>query len=344
MNKLKELISPKFNPKVKSFIISDGESKMLLARQFIQLTIQELHHLHTQFLIHILSTQQDNQEESNSVTVFTKHNNIYQFLPYQSDASCKLYFILITEQNFNIIESRDILKTIYTFISSIVVKDNNINNKPTKQIIHDHAYDIILAVDDIVNPILGSEKLSQAKINEYLQMFSSEEDYFNKQKEEKINKAHDELVKGMEEIEKQKYYKVYRPNAVSNEDVDREQRECEEKQKIMDELEEQRERFRRMINFTQGMSLRRHLPGQMRQNNMQEFLNTCETLVQTMMIRELQRVQTIAQEDDGYDEDDTGNFTSQASLIVTPLHVFYTGNSGPNRNIRINYYTSGEDN
>ena len=54
MKKIQLVLSPKFNPKIKTFFISNGENKIILARQFIPMTREELETYHTAFLVGLL--------------------------------------------------------------------------------------------------------------------------------------------------------------------------------------------------------------------------------------------------------------------------------------------------
>ena len=60
MKKIQLAISPKFNPKIKTFFISNGENKIILARQFISMTRQELETYHTGFLVNLLKKMTKN--------------------------------------------------------------------------------------------------------------------------------------------------------------------------------------------------------------------------------------------------------------------------------------------
>jgi hypothetical protein len=172
MKKIQLAISPKFNPKIKTFFISNGENKIILARQFISMTRQELETYHTGFLVNLLKKMTKNINIKTSFNLFDKSYGIYYSYKLKSS---KIYFVLISEMSFNPLELNNCLKTITTFITSIIT--NNLNRKGNEgkneiDIIKDNAYDIIFAIDDIINPILGNEGISQSKILENIKMKS----------------------------------------------------------------------------------------------------------------------------------------------------------------------------
>lgn len=303
------IISPTFNPKIKSFIISDGESKIILARQFMSISKQQLQSMHTQFLVEIFTkSKQSNKSES---TIFIKDNNRYLYTPFNDN----IYLILITEAQFNIIESREILKSIKVFINGLTVQDQSQNSKA---IIKAKALDIILAIDDIVNPILGNEGISQAKIKEYLKMYSIEQSNYEREKQSKIQKAHDDLVKGMEEIERQKYNNNYRSNSVTNEDIEKRNEEAENEQRIINAINEHREKFNRFLSNSMGLHLRR----QMRQRNddMHGLINSCETIMENMILRRMQMIQNLANHIDNFEDEIDDNIANREG---NPIRIYY---------------------
>lgn len=316
MKKINLVISPKFNSKIKSLLISDGTSKIILARQFISMTKIELQSYHSRFILHLSSINQNS-----SITSFKVNNSYYLYRPFSSNENEKMFFVLITDINYNPFEAEEILKTIFVFVTSLITSQNS--NEDAKSIIKRNAFDIILAIDDVVNPILGSERVSQSKLKQNLKMESMEAKYILAKQSEKIEKAHQELVKGMEEIERLKSKNQYISNAVSNEDVDREKQELLESQQIINEIVEEKERINRMINIHSGLSLNRHILGRMAsatsedRERMTNFVNVCENIVQTMMLREIERMD----DDDDDDQDEIGTTVQ----FVVPVQIFYSG-------------------
>ena len=127
----------------------------------------------------------------------------------------------------------------------------------------------------------------------------------------------------MEEIERLKSKNQYISNAVSNEDVDREKQELLESQQIINEIVEEKERINRMINIHSGLSLNRHILGRMAsatsedRERMSNFVNVCENIVKTMMLREIERMD----DDDDDDQDEIGTTVQ----FVVPVQIFYSG-------------------
>jgi hypothetical protein len=244
MKKIQLVLSPKFNPKIKTFFISNGENKIILARQFIPMTREELETYHTAFLVGLLKKKTKKINIKTSFNLFDKSYGIYY--PYKLSNS-KIYFVLISEINFNPIELSKSLKTITTFITSIITNNINVKGNEGKNeidIIKDNAFDIIFAVDDIINPILGNEGISQSKIIQNLKMKSTEEEYALKLKNEKIEEAHKKLIKGMEEIERLKYENKYIQNGITNETL-KEREEMLESERLIKEYTEKQKKRRR---------------------------------------------------------------------------------------------------
>lgn len=312
MKKINTIISPKYTSKIKSFLISDGISKIILARQFIPISKIELMSLHSRLILHLTST-------SSSLTSFTSNHSYYLYRPFSIDEQSKLYFVLITDINFNPIEANEIIKPIYLYVTSLITSQNG----NAISVIKKNAYDIILSIDDVINPFFGSERTSQSKLIQNLKMVSNEAEYERAKKEEKIQKAHDNLVKGMEEIERLKYQNRYIPNAISSEDINPEAEDLKESQKIVEEIEEEKEKRERILNISSGLNLHRHFLGRLHsisdedRERMSSFVNACENIVQTMMLREIHRMENGGDEDD----DEEGATTLQ---FIVPVGVFYT--------------------
>ena len=197
MKKFNASISPEFNRKIKVFLISDGMSKIILSRAYTSLTFQSINAFHSKFILH-LNTLSKNQDH---ITSFISDNKYYfLYNPYSIENNKKLYFILISEISFNPLELNSILKNIISFISSLLTPFQTQKDFNSIDIIKLNAYDIILALDDMINPILGNEKLSFAQINQSLKMKSRDAEIFNEENKKKIDKAHSKFIKGMEEI------------------------------------------------------------------------------------------------------------------------------------------------
>ena len=321
MKKIQLAISPKFNPKIKTFFISNGENKIILARQFISMTRQELETYHTGFLVNLLKKMTKNINIKTSFNLFDKSYGIYYSYKLKSS---KIYFVLISEISFNPLELNNCLKTITTFITSLITNNINVKGNEGKNeidIIKDNAFDIIFAVDDIINPILGNEGISQSKIIQNLKMKSTEEEYALKLKNEKIEEAHKKLIKGMEEIERLKYENKYIQNGITNETL-KEREEMLESERLIKEYTEnqkkEEERRRNIIrNRNRGLKFNNrsvrtfmHFTQEDREE-MNNFVNVCENLISNLMIRELRKIEN------GEDSDDDNNI-GQIQFLVLP--------------------------
>ena len=321
MKKIQLVLSPKFNPKIKTFFISNGENKIILARQFIPLTREELETYHTAFLVGLLKKKTKKINIKTSFNLFDKSYGIYY--PYKLSNS-KIYFVLISEINFNPIELSKSLKTITTFITSIITNNINVKGNEGKNeidIIKDNAFDIIFAVDDIINPILGNEGISQSKIIQNLKMKSTEEEYALKLKNEKIEEAHKKLIKGMEEIERLKYENKYIQNGITNETLKEREEMLESERLIKEYTEKQKkeeERRRNIIrNRNRSLKFNNHSVRtfmhftQEDREEMSNFVNVCENLISNLMIRELKKLEN------GEDSDEDNN-VGQIQFLVLP--------------------------
>ena len=321
MKKIQLVLSPKFNPKIKTFFISNGENKIILARQFIPMTREELETYHTAFLVGLLKKKTKKINIKTSFNLFDKSYGIYY--PYKLSNS-KIYFVLISEINFNPIELSKSLKTITTFITSIITNNINVKGNEGKNeidIIKDNAFDIIFAVDDIINPILGNEGISQSKIIQNLKMKSTEEEYALKLKNEKIEEAHKKLIKGMEEIERLKYENKYIQNGITNETL-KEREEMLESERLIkeytDNQKKEEERRRNIIrNRNRSLKFNNHSVRtfmhftQEDREEMSNFVNVCENLISNLMIRELKKLEN------GEDSDEDNN-VGQIQFLVLP--------------------------
>ena len=321
MKKIQLVLSPKFNPKIKTFFISNGDNKIILARQFIPMTREELETYHTAFLVGLLKKKTKNLNLKTSFNLFDKSYGIYY--PYKLSNS-KIYFVLISEINFNPIELSKSLKTITTFITSLITNNINVKGNEGKNeidIIKDNAFDIIFAIDDIINPILGNEGISQSKIIQNLKMKSTEEEYALKLKNEKIEEAHKKLIKGMEEIERLKYENKYIQNGITNETL-KEREEMLESERLIkeytDNQKKEEERRRNIIrNRNRGLKFNNHSVRtfmhftQEDREEMSNFVNVCENLISNLMIRELRKIEN------GEDSDEDNNF-GQIQFLVLP--------------------------
>ena len=339
MKKFNASISPEFNRKIKVFIISDGINKIILSRAFTSLTFQTINAFHSKFLVHLNSLSKD----FDHITSFNSENKFYfLYNPFSIENNKNIYFILISEISFNPLELNSILKNIISFISSLITPFQNQKDFNSIEIIKKNAYEIFLALDDIINPILGNEKLTFAQINQSLKMKSRNAEIFNEENKKKLDKAHNKFIKGMEEIERLKYENKFVNKGISNDDFEKEQKKIQEEKEINDLIEEQKKkekeffnklnnnnnnnrnnnRNNRNNNNNRGMNLPRHVLrngfeffNEEDRINMNNFINNCENLVQNMFLNQLRNID---------DEDDLINALDRMGniqIVMIPQRI-----------------------
>lgn len=339
MKTVSELLNVNFKLKIKSFFISDGKSKILIARQYIEMTHMQLVALNSLF-IRMLSSKfplSSNSFKSKTdrfisyrLNNFNDNGNSNEKTPVKTRDS--FYFVLVTSVEYNIIEAELLLKSITRFILETINYKHEIHQKSFIELIKVNAFNIILGLDDMINPLLGNERLSMSKIASNLKMESIEEKVFIVERNKKIDRARDDLIKGMEDIDRLKYANRYKQNGISNEDIENSEREADlrESQKIIDEIA--RERIREQINQRQsiieGLNLQRHflnrLSGMRYQDRESDYLvNSCENIIQQMMIKEMKRMHYQGDTDNDYQHGAMG-FFSGPKLIITPLQFYYS--------------------
>lgn len=101
----------------------------------------------------------------------------------------------------------------------------------------------------------------------------------------------------------------------------KEKKEILESEKIMEHIAEENEEKERIHNINYGLSLGNHflrrlgsISREERDNRMNDFVNACENIVQTIMLRKIQRM------DIGDDEDEEFG----AVQFIVPVGVFST--------------------
>lgn len=175
---------------------------------------------------------------------------------YQS-LNSEIYIVIMTSSGFNHIEALEILKIIkrmVTDISKIGGIDNSIEIIDKMKF---HAFDIMHAVDDIINPYNGKNEDNIMKLKQNGLMESQNEKDHNLILREKEDKARENIVRGIEEIERLKGTGEYKDNSVSCRDMEAEEqsegiiskamgiqskliRGLNLKQRLLDRLEENR--------------------------------------------------------------------------------------------------------
>ena len=315
MKKFNASISPEFNRKIKVFIISDGINKIILSRSYTSLTFQSINKYHSQFLLHLHSLSEGEEH----ITSFISDEKYFLYAPYSIENGKKLFFILISEASFNPLELSSILKNIISFISSLITPFQTQKDFNSIDVLKANAYDVVLALDDMINPILGNEKLSFAQINQSLKMKSRNAEIFNEENQKKIQQAHHKFIKGMEEIERLKYENKFVNKAISNEQFEQEQKRIQDEKEINEIIEQQKKKEKEFLrnlnnnkrnrnrnnnnnnnnnnNRNRGMNLPRHVLrngfeffNEEDRINMNNFINSCENLVQNMFLNQLRSI------------------------------------------------------
>ena len=229
-----------------SVMITTNKSKIILARQFTRITKRDLTHLSSMFVRNLDSNKnKENNLEKNFFDVVEEELDcrfIFQTLKIKN-----LFLVLVTKSTFNIFTGLELLKMVHRIVNEIcnlkdvggwnmnemlndvevdneknIQNNSNFENSIFEDIIKsikEKAVDLILAIDDIINPIQGKEEsnLSNVKLN--LKMDSNNEKVFSIIQKQKEDKARDNIIKGIEEIERMKRENKYVNNAVSSEQI-----------------------------------------------------------------------------------------------------------------------------
>lgn len=229
--KFEDDILVKFDNKIISVFATTNKSKVILARQFSMMTKREI--LEHSSLFSRYLEKEGSYEKNNfdvSISEYEKSDKIisgYRY-NYQTLYSKTIYLVLVTVNSFNYFQSLEILKIIHRCIydlcnlSSINEYLKNESEIETRIIneIKMNAYDIILAIDDVVNPINGKDENNFSRVKLNLKMESIEEKEFTILQKEKESKQRENIVRGIEEIERLKRENKYIENSVSSEEVE----------------------------------------------------------------------------------------------------------------------------
>jgi hypothetical protein len=199
--------------KVKSFVILSG-IKISFARQFIEISKKKLFEKITIFT----------RVFDSKINTIDLDDTRYIYLNLKEE----IYLVLICEKNYNIFTGLDLLKQIYRAVMNI--------NPDLEKSKH---FDLVLAIDDII------EGETVASALEGLKMYSSDELTYKQQAKEKEDIARDNMIKGIEEIERLKYNNMYIDNSVSEEKIrenaEMERRGMDLKQLLIEKLIENEE-------------------------------------------------------------------------------------------------------
>jgi hypothetical protein len=174
------------------------EGKTLIARQFVEMGKKELFEHISYFNRYFNENKSKNNFEMNS----------NRFI-YMQMYNC--YLILICHTDFNFLEGLEILKQIYKIIADICEKDSAEFHIKVKK----NACDIILALDDIITLFYNRD--GSKCTSESIKMYSFAEKEYNEKKHEKEEKAKENIIKGIEEINRLKRENKYVNTSVSSE-------------------------------------------------------------------------------------------------------------------------------
>lgn len=183
-----------------SVFVCDHKYKMIFARQFKSMTKVELF----EYLSYFSRGFEMNKDNK---TNFESNGVRYIFLPLG-----EFYLVLVARLEYNIFEGYDILKLLYRIFSEICKEGISSSN------IKKYSYEIVLGVDDLISQF-GREEININQIKNNIRMDSSAEKEHNEVQKDKESKARDNIVKGIEEIEKLKRENKYVDTSISSEQV-----------------------------------------------------------------------------------------------------------------------------
>ena len=185
--------------KVKSVFICNSGMKILTARQYIEISKKDLFNEISYFIRFF----NENKDRNN----FEINNTRYVYIPIYD-----LYIILMCHISFNFFEALEIIKKIYKIILEICHDRNKFEID-----FKNNLYDIILAIDDIVSLFFNRDGSNTTK--ESINMFSLNEKEYTEEQRLKEEKARNNIIKSLDEINKLKKENKYLNNSVSSESL-----------------------------------------------------------------------------------------------------------------------------
>lgn len=184
-----------------SIAVCNKSSKIIFARQFTPMTRKELEE-------YIVLFSRTISQEKEVTTVETDKN---RFIYYHSES---LYLVVITTKDSNVIEDMEVLK-----LANRVIIDLCGVGKLQESAIIDHAFDIALALDDMVS--FGTfEGVNMMQIKNLLLMDSAEEKEFKKIQQQREKHAREQLHIQMKEIENQRRNNTLFTDSVGSDRMD----------------------------------------------------------------------------------------------------------------------------
>lgn len=183
-----------------SIAVCNSTSKIIFARQFVEMTRKELE----EYIVLFSRTVAQDKE----VTSIETDKN--RFLYYYSD---QLYLVVITTKDSNVIEDMEVLKLANRLFIDICGVGKLLDTA-----IIEHAFELALSLDDMIS--FGSfENTNMLQIKSLLQMDSAEEKEFRKIQQQREKHAKEQLDIQMKQIEAKKRNKQYFNDAIGSDTI-----------------------------------------------------------------------------------------------------------------------------
>jgi hypothetical protein len=168
---------------VLSATVCDKKGKIIVARQFVDVSKLKMEEYISTFPKLIESESQCTHVETDSVR--------YVYLPIED-----LYLVLITNKNSNIIEDTEILRQLQKILLKICSKE--VSSKQVSK----HAFDLILSFDDLITLNGYRDSVTMTQLDAYLDMDSTDEKMHKKMRMIREKEAKEIAKKQQKEIEK----------------------------------------------------------------------------------------------------------------------------------------------
>jgi hypothetical protein len=195
-----------------SLLICKEDNKIILARQFVSMTKQTL----LEYSGHFYKNFQYHKDKN----CFDLDGKRFSYFKIET-----IFLILISNSNFNIFETFEILKLIKRSLFDICKE--GINEETIKQ----NYINIIMSVDDIVTSYSRQEH-NYSNLIQARTMESFNERDFNRELKAKEELALSNIYKGIEEIEALKRNNLYITNSVSKESLEKDLLKQEQEEEI----------------------------------------------------------------------------------------------------------------
>ncbi|CDW88783.1 coatomer subunit delta [Stylonychia lemnae] len=175
--------------------ICNKNGKILVARQFIPITRLKLEEYMANFPKLIESGKQCTHIETESIR--------YVYLPME-----KLFLVLITNKNSNIIEDLEVIRLLHQVV--IQQCQQGLDDK----VVMKKAFDLILTFDDVIS-CGHRESVTMPQLESYLEMDSTDEKMHKKMQLIREAEAREFAKKQQKEISKRKHDPAYKDNMKS---------------------------------------------------------------------------------------------------------------------------------